>query len=489
MKDEIRYWIKQIAGYARGFGLDFFETRFEMVDYDKMNELAAYGGFPGRYPHWRFGMEYERLRKSYSYGLHKIYEMVINNDPCYAYLLDENSMIDHKIVIAHVYAHSDFFKNNAWFEPSNRKMMDELANHGARIRRYMEQYGIDRVENFIDACLSIENLIDFHSPYIVRTKPEKKGDEPEKIADVPRIKSKKYLEDYINPKEYIEAEKKKLEEEMSRKKKFPEAPERDILRFLVENAPLEAWERSVLSMVREEAYYFAPQRMTKILNEGWAAYWHSKIMTEKALADSEVLEYADHHSGTLATSPGQLNPYKIGIELLRDIEERWNKGKFGKEYDECADISAKEKWNRNLGLGRKKLFEARRIHNDLTFLDSFLTPEFAMAQKLFAFEFNPQTDRYEIVSREFQKVKDKLLFSLTNLGEPAIDIEDANYMNRGELYMVHRHEGIDLRKDWAVDTLKNVGSIWKRPVRLGTKFGGSAVLFTHDGANFREEQV
>ncbi|NUO83156.1 SpoVR family protein, partial [candidate division KSB1 bacterium] len=155
----------EIRGYAREYGLDFYETIFEMIEYDELNEIASLGGFPTRYPHWRFGMEYEELAKSYSYGLSKIYEMVINNDPCYAYLMRCNNLVDQKLVMAHVYGHCDFFKNNLWFSKTNRKMMDEMANHATRVRRYVEQYGEDRVEDFIDVCLTIENLVDPHLPF------------------------------------------------------------------------------------------------------------------------------------------------------------------------------------------------------------------------------------------------------------------------------------------------------------------------------------
>src|SRR5215813_1917946 len=158
----------EIEGYAREFGLDFFETVFEVLSYDELNMVAAKGGFPVRYPHWRWGMEYERLSKGYHHGLQKIYEMVINNDPCYAYLMKSNHLVDQKLVMAHVYGHCDFFKNNFWFSKTNRKMMDDMANHGNRVRRYMDEVGVEEVEEFIDACLSIEDLIDIHSPFIRR---------------------------------------------------------------------------------------------------------------------------------------------------------------------------------------------------------------------------------------------------------------------------------------------------------------------------------
>ena len=148
--EEIR---QEIEGYARDYGLDFYETFFEILDFKQLNEVASFMGFPNRYPHWRFGMEYERLSKSFAYGLHKIYEMVINNDPCYAYLLQCNNYVDQKIVMAHVYGHCDFFKNNFWFSKTNRKMMDEMANHATKVRKYIDKHGYTEVESFIDICL------------------------------------------------------------------------------------------------------------------------------------------------------------------------------------------------------------------------------------------------------------------------------------------------------------------------------------------------
>src|SRR4051794_41548849 len=146
----------EVEGYAREYGLDFFDTVFEVLDYQRMNEVAAFGGFPTRYPHWRFGMEYDQLSKGYEYGLSKIYEMVINNDPSYAYLLESNMDVDQKLVMAHVYGHVDFFKHNFSFRHTNRKMMDEMANHATRVRRIIDRVGIEPVEDFIDRALSLD---------------------------------------------------------------------------------------------------------------------------------------------------------------------------------------------------------------------------------------------------------------------------------------------------------------------------------------------
>ncbi|QVL33080.1 SpoVR family protein [Telmatocola sphagniphila] len=473
----------EIEAYAHEYGLDFFETIFEVVDADDLNEIAAYGGFPTRYPHWSFGMQYEELKKGYDYGLSKIYEMVINNDPCYAYLMQCNHLVDQKLVMAHVYGHCDFFKNNAFFAHTNRKMMDDIANHAAKIRDYSERFGEDEVESFIDRCMSIDDLIDIHSVAIKRRGEHSKYDFNEETnsieAEPPRFKSKDYMDAYINPRERMSDEREPRKKQPTAN--FPDHPEKDVLLFLIEHAPLRNWQRDILSIIRDEAYYFTPQGQTKIMNEGWASYWHSTIMTQKVLQSSELIDYADHHSGTMAMSGGRLNPYKLGIELFRDIEERWNTGRFGSEYDDCDDLDTKRRWNRELGLGRKKIFEVRKIHNDITFIDTFLTPEFCHRHKLFSFGYNDSAEQYLIESREFDNIKKRLLFSLTNFGKPWIVVVNGNHRNRGELLLKHLHGGMDLKVDTARDTLANLQFMWNRPVHLETLIDGKPSLMSFDG--------
>ncbi|MCS6839731.1 MAG: SpoVR family protein [Roseiflexus sp.] len=882
---------EEIEAYAREYGLDFFPIIYEVLDYRTLYETAALGGFPIRYPHWRFGMEYDQLMKGHIWLGSTIYEMVINTNPAYAYLLEGNDMVTQKMVMAHVAAHVDFFKNNMWFAHTNRKMLDEMANHAARVQRLIDRYGYETVEEFIDICLSLENLIDYHAPYIKRPEAQTHQsvtaeEEPLVVEGLPVERS--YMRDYINPPEFLEQQRKRLEEERARQKKFPEHPQKDVLLFLMNYAPLERWQHSILEIVRDEAYYFAPQGMTKILNEGWAccrydtlvftdqgvlrlgdivarrqavrvsdgetpqavydwasfenyetikirtrrglelegsinhrvmlpngdwrrldelqvgdrvrvsggqnlwaqqyvaidwlpvrrmmlapitddaeveietairsqrsvrgvhaptlaplvaahdaaiadygstwrqtpirapevvderlaaflgylcsnghisavkhtiglttadedqahafanlvrslfgiearwhrdgkrwgvsfssrdahdfltylglktgvaarektvpdvilrspkpvvaaflralydcdgyasaagvtlstaseemgktvqvlllnfgilasrranadgtwrvhvtgrsaavffaeigfglarkqaalahyiedrrwfrredwsdeivsiergrahvydisvrathryaaqgfinhnSYWHSEIMTKKALRDNELIDFADRHSSVVAVHPGRLNPYKLGLELLRDIEFRWNTGRFGKEYEECEDLAAKLNWDKQLGLGRQKLFEIRRLYNDVTFIDEFLTPEFVMRQKLFTFRYNRDTDMYEIASREFKEIKEKLLFRLTNFGQPFIYVEDGNYNNRGELYLRHRYEGVELRMDYARDTLRNIQRIWTRPVHLETVVDEKRRLITFDGRDFSERKM
>jgi stage V sporulation protein R len=483
---------QEVESHARSYGLDMFECFYEVLDFDEVNMVASYGGFPVRYPHWKWGMEYERLSRSYEYGLHKIYEMVINNDPCYAYLLESNAHVDQKLVMCHVSGHNDFFKNNFTFQHTNRKMIDEMANHASRIRRYMDWYGVEKVERFIDQCLSIDNLIDYNAPYIKRKRDNYKTDDetPSSKATPGLIPTnKEYMERYINPEDYVLAQKKKLEAEENQQQRFPPEPERDVMGFLMAHAPLTRWQRDVMDMLREEAYYFAPQGMTKIMNEGWASYWHAKLMTEKVMDSSEVIDFADKHSGVMATNPRSLNPYKLGLELYRDIEDRWNKGRFGKEWEECEDMAERRMWDKQLGLGREKLFQVRQIYSDVTFIDEYFTIDFCREHGFFSYEYDKKKRQFLVDSREFEKVKEKILFSLTNFGQPTIRVLDANYENRSELLLEHIHAGIDLDPGYAQATLRNLHAIWSRPVHITTRQEDRDVLMSFDGSDFTERTM
>ena len=470
----------RIEQIARNMGLTFFKVVFEMVDWREMNALAAYGGFPTRYPHWRWGMEYAELAKSYEYGLHKIYEMVINNDPTYAYLLEGNLVVDQKLVMAHVYGHADFFVNNLYFAHTNRKMVDTMANHATRVRRHQENHGVEAVERFMDACLSVEDLIDPNSVFRQTRRADANADAPEP-KDPGRMPAKPYLDRYVNPPSYLEEKRRQVRQAREDAKRFPSSPDRDVLGFLMGAATLEPWEQDVLEIVRDESYYLLPQRQTKVMNEGWASFWHTHMMTTHILDDSEVIDYADHLSGTVAVSPGRLNPYKLGLELFRDIERRWNMGQFGPEWDACDRMSDRLRWDRKSGLGREKIYEVRRLYCDATFLDAFLTQDFCERMGLFISKKNARTGKEEIEPSSFEDVKQTLLFHFTNGGRPVIEVLDANYANRGELLLVHRHAGVDLRTDWAREVLENLTRIWKRPVRIETQIGKKAVRLGHDG--------
>jgi len=482
-----------VEEHARKMGLNMFDTYYEVLDFDEINMVASYMGFPVRYPHWKWGMEYERMSKSYEYGLHKIYEMVINSDPCYAYLLESNAIVDQKLVMCHVCGHNDFFKNNFSFQHTNRKMIDEMANHATRIRRYIDWYGVDVVEAFVDKCLSIDNLIDIEAPYITRKakeKPEAPMEPPDRKKELGLLPTdREYMERYINPDEFVASQKKKLVDEANKQKKFPPEPERDVMQFLMAHAPLERWQVDVMDMLRGEAYYFAPQGMTKIMNEGWASYWHSKLMTEKVMDSSEVIDFADKNAGVMATSRQQLNPYALGLALYRDIEDRWNRGRFGKEWHECDDMAERRRWDKETGLGREKIFQVRQIYSDVTFIDEFFTIDFCREQGFFAYEYDRKKKSFVIDTREFQTVKQKILQSLTNFGQPVIKVVDGNFENRAELLLEHSHEGVDLDGSYTHDTLRNIQAIWTRPCHLITMMEQRKIMLSFNGKDYSEKTM
>jgi stage V sporulation protein R len=907
---ELEEWAKKIVGMAQDFGLSFFPIEFLLVAPAELNGIAAYSGFPRRIGHWKYGQEFESIHKSYRYGASKIYELVINHNPVYAYLLTTNTLVNQKLVMAHVCGHADFFYNNSWFAHTSRRMVDQMANNAIRVRRIAEIEGEEAVEAFLDTCLSLENLVDPYSTGGRDYCPEEEEETYQRDAPaVYKLPAKEYLDSYINPKEFIEQQKAAHKAEKAQEKNFPKEADRDILGFLVEHAPLLKWQRDILAMIREEAYYFMPQRQTKVLNEGWAcvegktlvftdqgalpmeavvakvscgekikvsggkevydwniipntnslkvttrrgytltgsdnhrvkigkgwkrldalttgdlitltppniwpsdratiswiqepktcltkalekeeisyttyrryktghpyvsdeakikigralanptlqlhaqqrrrtlitaprhvtpelalflgylvgdgnisvsgrvvtltsgdepqikhfadlakslfnleakivyipkedlekdwedqafleektsgkwrahlyslnlmdflvnclgittgfsarekkipdhilrspktvvssflkglydadgyageagvilttassqmaaqlqtillnygvltrrrlqkktkdgktyrwwhvtttgksallfqteigfglprkqnklqtyiqdrkwflketwddeivsvedkgsitvydisvrdshcyssgafvnhnSFWHSKFMTNHLADASEIIDYCDVHAGVM--SGGGFNPYKIGVELFRDIESRWDRGAFGLEYQQCKDAKERKSWDKSLGLGREKILQIRKTHNDVTFIDQYLTPEFCVEHELFAFKQVEGHFPFVEEFREFSKIKNQLLTQLANGGSPIIEIINANYNNRGELLLRHDHDGRALDKETGEDCMKNLYKIWSRAIHLQTvDKKGNTELWHYTGGKF-----
>ena len=483
---DLQHLAERAREAATAFGLDFPEVSFELLDPDELNMVAAYGGFPVRYPHWRFGMGYRSLQKGHEYGLSKIYELVINNDPCYAYLMRTNTIMEQKLVMVHVYGHADFFRNNLRFAPTDRRMVDTMANHATRVRRHVDRLGPERVEEFLDACLSLENLIDPMSLYVRRATAEA----PEPEVDEDRLAAGRvrrfpvpapYMERYFNPKEELESERKRLAEEIRQSRRTLVAPTRDVLEFLLGHAPLQDWQADCLDIVREEAYYFAPQAMTKICNEGWASFVHTRLMTTCMLDASEMTDYCDRHSGTLASVPGQLNPYAVGMEIFRDIEDRWNRGAHGKAWNECLDPDERIRWDMGAGDGLRKVFEVRRACDDLMLIDRFLTGDLIDRLKLYSYGRDPGTGKLVVLDRDHDSIRRKLLGSLVNGGQPIIELVEDNYDNRGELLLVHRHEAAGLDEGQGRETLRALHRLWTRPVHVDTVIEERRIRWSYDG--------
>jgi len=432
---QLRHEVVRIERIGRGLGLDFGQVVFEMVDARDVNALAAYGGFPVRYPSWRFGMDFERLDKGYQYGLSRIYELVINTEPAYAWLVRTNSDMEQKLVMAHVLGHADFFRHNVWFQPTDRRMLDRMADHGTRIRRAIDLHGQDAVEAFLDAALVLDNLLDPFLP----------------LREHMKVRAAAGRETLPGAGATFEAVR---ERALSSTSGTP--PTFDILGFLAERAPVAEWQRELLRIVRAEAYYFLPQRMTKIMNEGWASFWHSRILTGGVLDASEVVDFADCHSGATASSPGNLNPYKLGIEMFRTAEER--------------------------GLD---LFRLRRVHNDASFVDEIVDEDFVARNALFLFGKNGRTGRTEVVDRDARAVKERLLQDLSWGGLPQIELVDDDHAGRGELVLRHHHDGRDLQLAHAAETLKSLSKLWGTSVHIETREEAAVRWISSDGREIR----
>jgi stage V sporulation protein R len=452
-------------------GLDPWPVIFGIVDHDQLNEYSAYDGFPERFPHWSFGMSYDYFRKRSAYSGWWTYELVLNTNPAIAYLRESNTPVENKGVMIHVYAHVDFFKNNRWFSKTPKDMIKVMHTHAERIEEYMNKYGITEVESFIDKALSLQYEIDQYSPFIKRSWERTLDAEDGREREPARIPVKRdYMERFINPPRWLEERRARLKQARERARQLRDAtdlikPQKDLLGFLVKHGRLENWQKDILAMIREESYYFVPQIQTKIMNEGWAMFWQSKLMAEFA-QPNEFIDHADMVSKVLAG--GALNPYALGKLIWEDIKERWDKGRFGREWELCTDPHKKKKWDTKANLGTEKIFEVRRNYNDVTFLAEFFTEELFEKLKLFAYEYIPETGAYHITSRDFADVKKKLLFQHTNLGRPMIKVATGNYGNKGELLLLHLYNGVGLHLDEAKEVLKNIYFMWGRPVNLKT---------------------
>lgn len=571
---------------ARKLGLDPFDVNYWVVDYDEMNELIAYGGFQSRYPHWRWGMAYDRQRKQGQFLGGKAFEIVNNDDPSNAFLQESNEMADQKAVITHVEAHADFFKNNEWFRlfgtsPDAAAM---LERHGDAVAEYMEDPEISReeVEEWIDHVLCLEDNIDQHRAFTTAEGWTEDGEIPEDLAEnLDELDLSEEVRKQVFSEEWLDTM-----AEDGDGPTFPADPEKDILAFLrahgkaydddAEKATdYEEWQREILELLRKEAYYFAPQKMTKIMNEGWASYWESKMMAgERFAAADEFVSYADHMAQVLG-SPG-LNPYKLGLELWQYIENRRNRREVvehllrvegvtwrnfadtvdldavlelldpepvvadpvthldsldsedpridadGLEAAQAGDIDAEtypwklvtyeglaerhyslvrpqnrgflkrisqeelERVSRYLfdterygtvekaveavdrAAGWDRMREIRESHNDVTFLDAFLTDEFVDDNDYFTYEYTHTTRDFRVTSTDAEDVKKKLMLQFTNFGKPTIAVHDGNFRNRNELLLAHHYNGVGLDLTEAKQTLERVFELWGRPVALKT---------------------
>ena len=576
-KQNISVELEQIATDSRELaeklGLSPRDVKYWIVDNEEMNELIAYGGFQKRYSHWRWGMQYDQQRKQNQYMGGKAFEIVNNDDPCHAFLQMSNDIADQKAVITHVEAHSDFFANNQWFE-NNPNASEMLARNSEKIEAIMEDPDIERseVEKWIDNILCLEDNINQYSEFVWRDNVEEAEEDNSQVNP---------LESLDLSKDVKQAIIKDTQEKAVEKVSITSDTEKDILKFLINNGKqfknetaeeYESWQLEILDILREECYYFAPQKMTKVMNEGWAAYWESVMMTDEQIADeTDLVKYADHMSAVL-NSPG-FNPYSLGLALWKHIENAVNRREvvdkllrveginpdnfkyeinFQKVHDTLDKRDSNDIVERNYSLTRiqnqgfiqdipldelrksyryvvdrdkytsieealsnvdyergwERMREIRETHNDVMFIDEFLTQEFVDHNDFFTYEYRVSKQEFEVASHDVEDVKKKFLLKFTNFGKPTIEAATDNFRNSGELLLLHRFNGVVLNLESAQEVMKRLFEMWGRPVNLATV--GLSVsetemdyaysegvepqpeevlaLFKYDGENFTEEE-
>ncbi len=411
-QDEFQRFEKAVAELedrARSYGLDFFPMRYELCPADVVYSIAGFG-MPTRFSHWSFGKHYYRQKLDFDFGMSRIYELVVNNNPCYAFFLDSNTILQNETIIAHVLGHSDFFKNNSQFANTNRQMVETMAATADRFREYEEKYGIEVVEDVIDAAMAIAEHID------------------------PFVKSNLSDDDDV------------LKE-----------PEKDLIRFILTHNPkLAEWEQDVLSSIRDEMLYFWPQIGTKIMNEGWATYWHNMLMEERDLGVEDAIEFAKMTASVSTPNKFHLNPYNVGLEIWKDIEKRY---------------------------GREEMFVVRECDSDISFLRNYLNQDVVDTCNLYLYE--KRGDKWVIAERDYSVIRDRLVAERIHGGFPVLHVESEDNM-RGKLILTHAYEGVELDPKYTEKTLPHVYRLWGNDVALRTKMNGLDVEYSYDGKGVRK---
>lgn len=463
-KRQLERAIDEITEIATGFGLDFYPMRYEICPADIIYTFGAYG-MPTRFAHWSFGKAFHKMKLQYDLGLSKIYELVINSNPCYAFLLDGNSLIQNKLIVAHVLGHCDFFKNNMRFSNTNRDMVESMSASAERIRQYEILYGKERVEEFLDAVLAIQEHID---PGLYAAK--LRWNHHDRV-DEKKTRSVRGPYDDLWKLDQEERERSKAEEKsVSKVVRIPPESEKDVLLFIQEYAPyLEDWQRDILTIMRNEMLYFWPQLETKVMNEGWASYWHQRILRELDLTEEETIEYAKLNAGVVQPSTTSINPYYLGLKMFEYIEKKWD----NPTEEEQRQLGRKK------GQGRKKMFEIREIDSDISFIRNYMDKQ--LVEELDMYVFAKQGNDWVITDKTWMQVRDQLVASRVNGGFPYLTVEDGDYLKNGELYLKHHFESMELDIKYIEKTLPYVHTLWGKTIHLETLIENRQVLFSYDG--------
>ena len=445
---ELFEWNDKIEAIVKDIGLLCYEQEFEICSFEDMIGYETYIGMPSHYPHWSYGKSYEKTKTLHKYNLTGLpYEMVINSNPCLAYLMKDNTLLLQILTIAHVYGHNDFFKNNRLFKIGTRAnyTIEMFKNHATRIREYISDptIGYKRVEKILDAAHSIKHNTK-------RVPGEKNINEKEKLKELLKKNEPKEREyPLIFPKVAEDISEVEL-------RKVPFEPEDDILLFLTKYSKLSEWEKDILSIVREEGLYFIPQIETKIMNEGWASYWHYNILNKLNLPQGMQIEFLKRHNAVIRPHVGSINPYYVGFKIFEDLMKK-NNG------------------------DHKKIFEVREIERDQSFIRKYLTAELCEELNLFAYA-KKGTDYIvtEVADDDgWKKIRNSLANSVGMGSIPSIRVTEL-VQKDNTLILEHQFEGKELELNYAYETMKQISNIWDGKVVLSTLLDNKRKVITCD---------
>ncbi|RXZ84189.1 SpoVR family protein [Paenibacillaceae bacterium] len=459
--------IDEITEIASGFGLDFYPMRYEICPSDIIYTFGAYG-MPTRFSHWSFGKSFHKMKMQYDFGLSKIYELVINSNPCYAFLLDGNSLIQNKLIVAHVLAHCDFFKNNFRFSKTNRNMVESMSATADRVAQYELNYGTEEVEKFIDAVLSIQEHVDptLIKPYQMDKKRYLELQSKQTGNHAPSPVQGAYDDLW----QLDDVKKEEADKDAMQRSPFPAEAEKDLVWFIEEYSEvLTDWQRDIMSMLRDEMLYFWPQIETKIMNEGWASYWHQRIMRELDLTSEETIEFAKLNSSVVQPSQSSLNPYYLGLKIFENIEKRWDN----------PTKEERERFGRIPGSGKEKIFEVREQDMDISFIRNYLNKDLVKDLDLYVFE--KKGPEWKITDKTWENIRDQLVYSRVNGGFPSIVVQNGDFNRTGELFLHHQYEGIELDLKYVERTLPHIVYLWGKSVHLETIVEDKTIIFSCDG--------
>ncbi|OGT48250.1 MAG: SpoVR family protein [Gammaproteobacteria bacterium RIFCSPHIGHO2_12_FULL_41_15] len=459
---------KEISRLAADFGLDTFPNQIEIISAEQMMDAYAMTGMPIGYYHWTFGKHFVDIAQRYQRGeMGLAYEMVINSNPCIAYLMEENTMAMQALVIAHAcYGHNSFFKNNYLFQmwTSPDAIIDYLVFARNFVAQCEEKHGITEVEALLDSCHALMNYgVDRYKH------PQKLSIHEEKIRQQNR---EIYIQSQVNEL-WRTIPEKSAEKNAEKKKIFPQEPQENILYFIEKNAPLlEPWQREIVRIVRKLAQYFYPQPQTKIMNEGWATFWHYNLIyalyDEKLITDGFMLEVLDNHTNVI-TQLGfdhphftGINPYALGFRMYQEI----------KRICEAPTSEDKEWFPHLIGQDWRKAVDlAMRNFKDESFIAQYLSPKLIRDMKLFNVLDDDEKPDYIVsaihnetgykVIREALAKQYQLSAQDPNIQVYKVDIEgDRSLILQ---YTEYRRMNLDVSLN---EVLKHLYFLWKFPIRL-----------------------